>query len=73
MAQTDVDRISLAQLDELRSRGEPVFILDVRKSDAYRDSATVAVGAIRVDPDRAVEIVSGLGLPQNAWLISYCT
>lgn len=68
-----MDRITLDELDDLLRRGEPVFILDARKDDAYRDSATRAAGAIRVPPDRAVETVSALGLPKDAWLVSYCT
>jgi len=67
------DRISLAELDELLRRGEPVFILDARKDDVYQASATQAAGAIRVPLDHAVETVSGLGLPKDAWLVSYCT
>jgi rhodanese-related sulfurtransferase len=68
-----VDRITLVELDELQRRGEQVFILDVRKDDVYQASATMAAGAIRVPPDRAVETVSALGLPKDAWLVSYCT
>jgi len=68
-----MDRITLDELDDLLRRGEPVFILDARKDDAYRDSATRAAGAIRVPPDRAVETVSALGLPKDVWLVSYCT
>jgi len=68
-----VDRISLAQLDDLVRRGERVFLLDVRKESGYRDSATSAAGAIRVPPDRATETVSALGLPHDAWLVSYCS
>jgi rhodanese-related sulfurtransferase len=68
-----MDRIILAELDDLRRRGERVVLLDARKDDAYRDSATQAAGAIRVPPDRAVETVSALGLPKDAWLVSYCT
>jgi sodium/hydrogen antiporter len=67
------DRISLAQLDDLLRRGEPVFILDARKDDPYQGSATRAAGAIRIIPDRATESVSALGLPKDAWLVSYCT
>jgi NhaP-type Na+/H+ or K+/H+ antiporter len=66
------DRISLDQLDDVVRRGERVFILDARKEAAYRDSATRAAGAIRVAPDRATETVSALGLPREAWLVSYC-
>lgn len=73
MEQPIADRISLAQLDDLLRRGEPVSLLDVRKDDAYRDSATQAAGAIRVAPDRATEAVSALGLPKDAWVVSYCT
>jgi rhodanese-related sulfurtransferase len=68
-----MDRISLGELDELLRRGEQVFILDARKDDVYQASATRAAGAIRVPPDRALETVSGLGLPKDAWLVSYCT
>jgi rhodanese-related sulfurtransferase len=68
-----MDRITLAELDELRRKGEKVFLLDARTADAYRNSATQAAGAIRVPPDRATETVSALGLPQDAWLVSYCT
>lgn len=68
-----MDRITLDELDDLLRRGETVFILDARKDDAYRDSATRAAGAMRVPPDRAVETVSALGLPKDAWLVSYCT
>ena len=71
--QTGSDRITAAQLDDLIRRGERVFILDVRKDDPYRHSATKAAGAIRVPPDRATETVSVLGLPFDAWLVSYCT
>lgn len=67
------DRVTLAQLDDLLRRGEPVFLLDVRKEPAYQDSATRAAGAIRVPPDRATETVSALGVPRDAWLVSYCT
>ncbi|MGH7700187.1 MAG: cation:proton antiporter [Gemmatimonadales bacterium] len=64
------DRITLEELDDLRRRGERVVILDARKQDT---DPTRAAGAIRVPPDRAVETVSALGLPRDAWLASYCT
>ncbi|PYP17986.1 MAG: hypothetical protein DMD52_03780 [Gemmatimonadetes bacterium] len=67
------DRISLAQLEDLLHRGERVLLLDVRKDPGYQDSATRAAGAIRVAPDRAAETVTALGLPRDAWLVSYCT
>jgi len=67
------ERITLAQLDDLLRQGASVLILDVRKEPAYQDSATRATGAIRVPPDRATETVSALGLPRDAWLVSYCT
>lgn len=68
-----MERISLDEVDELRRRGQPVFILDARKEDVYQASATQAAGAIRVSPDAAAESVAALGLPRDAWLISYCT
>lgn len=68
-----MDRITFAELDELRRRGETVVLLDTRTEDAFRNSATKAAGAIRVPPDRPTETVSALGLPKDAWLVSYCT
>lgn len=68
-----MDRITLPELDELRRTGGRVFLLDARKDAFYRDSATQAAGAVRIPPDRVVETVSALGLPKDAWLVSYCT
>ena len=66
-------RITLDQLDALTRRGERVVLLDVRTDAAYRDSPVRAAGAVRVPPERAVEVVSSWGLPLDTWLVSYCT
>jgi hypothetical protein len=66
-------RIGPEGLDELVRRGERVALLDVRTDSAYRESAERARGAVRVPPERAVEVVSSWGLPLDTWLVSYCT
>ena len=69
----DPERITLEELDELERRGEQVALLDVRTEGAYRESSERARGAVRVPPDRPVEVVGAWGLPPDAWLVSYCT
>jgi hypothetical protein len=69
----DPERITLEELDGLERRGEQVALLDVRTEGAYRESSERARGAVRVPPDRPVEVVGAWGLPPDAWLVSYCT
>ena len=57
----------------LQSTGEPVVLLDVRPERSYRESAKMAIGAIRFPPDDAVRLARERGLSRVATLILYCT
>jgi sodium/hydrogen antiporter len=67
------DRITLAELQQLQDQGEPVALIDVRTERSYRSSTEMAAGAIRIAPDRAVAALRAAGVPQNAWVVAYCT
>lgn len=66
------DRITLAELQEVRARGEGVVLLDVRKERAWNDSDQKAQGAIRMPPDGAAHRAAELALPRHDWLVAYC-
>ncbi|MEX2283870.1 MAG: cation:proton antiporter [Gemmatimonadota bacterium] len=73
---TDSDpaiRLTLDQLVELQKRGELLHILDVRTEKSFHSDTMMAAGALRINPDNAVEEVRRLGLPADAWLPLYCT
>ena len=72
-AALDAELITLEEVRRLRGTGGPVVVLDVRTARTYNDSDMTAEGAVRVDPDRAVQEARRLGLPRDAWLPSYCT
>jgi sodium/hydrogen antiporter len=57
----------------LQSTGEPVVLLDVRTERSYRESAKMAIGAIRFPPDDAVRLARERGLNRDATLVLYCT
>jgi NhaP-type Na+/H+ or K+/H+ antiporter len=67
------DRINLEQLRRLKLRGEPVVLIDVRTERSYRGSDQIVSGALRISPDRAVAAVREHGVPENAWVVAYCT
>ena len=66
------DRITLAELKELGTRGERVVLLDVRKDRAWNDSDRAAEGAVRLPPDGAAQRAAELALPRHDWLVAYC-
>ncbi|MGH7466568.1 MAG: cation:proton antiporter [Longimicrobiales bacterium] len=66
-------RLTLDELDALRSRAERVHVLDVRTENSFAAERNMAAGALRVNPDYAVAEVKRLGLPRDAWLALYCT
>jgi NhaP-type Na+/H+ or K+/H+ antiporter len=67
------ERITIGELRELRERGEPVTVLDVRTERSYRDDPQIAAGAIRMPPDDAVRLARERGLDQHGTLVLYCT
>jgi sodium/hydrogen antiporter len=67
------DRITLDEVRRLEAAGEPVWLLDVRKERAYRESDVKAKGAIRLSPEGNVaRAAAELALPRHDWLVAYC-
>jgi NhaP-type Na+/H+ or K+/H+ antiporter len=63
------ERITIDELRELKDRGDPVVIVDARKSP---DGET-ARGAVRVHPDDPVREATALRLPKDSTLAIFCT
>jgi len=73
-ADTDIpERITISETLALQSTGEPVVLLDVRTERSYRESAKMAIGALRFPPDDAVRLGRERGLSRDATLVLYCT
>ena len=66
------EQIDLAELQKIQAGGEPVLVLDVRTLRALEASDTTAQGAVRIDPERAVQEAERLHLPKEAWLVAFC-
>jgi hypothetical protein len=66
------DRITLAELKAIQTRGDRVVLLDVRKDRAWNDSDQMAAGAVRLPPDNAAQRAAELALPRHDWLVAYC-
>ena len=65
-------RISLAEVEDLEAKGEPIRMLDVRKARDWNSADTKLAGSIRLDPDHPVESAAEQALPRSDWLIGYC-
>jgi hypothetical protein len=66
------EQIDLAELQRLQGSGEPVMVLDVRTLRSLEASDATAKGAVRIDPERAVQEAERLHLPKEAWLVAFC-
>lgn len=64
--------ITFEELDRLRNSSEEVVVLDVRTERSLETSETMVQDAIRMPPEHVVDQARELGLPKNAWLITYC-
>jgi hypothetical protein len=71
-ADDDVQRITLAELRELRAGGASVTIVDARAERSYGADDIQAVGAVRVAPDDAVRSATAIGLSHHGTLVIYC-
>jgi NhaP-type Na+/H+ or K+/H+ antiporter len=65
-------KLDIAELRSLWDRGEQAVILDVRRERSLEGSETTAQGAVRLDPEHAVDEAKRLHLPREAWLIAFC-
>jgi NhaP-type Na+/H+ or K+/H+ antiporter len=68
----DAERITIAGMRALQQSGQPVLVLDVRSARTYHESDQHAVGALRLDPERAAEQAAERGLPRDAWILAFC-
>ncbi len=66
------ERLSIEELRALWDAGEPVVILDVRTQRSLETSEATARGAIRLDPESAVQEAKRLHLPIGARLVAFC-
>jgi NhaP-type Na+/H+ or K+/H+ antiporter len=67
------ERITPDEVRALLAAGEPVVPIDVRKPDPFAESGLQAAGSRRLSLDGAARDARVLGLPSDAWLVTYCT
>jgi NhaP-type Na+/H+ or K+/H+ antiporter len=66
------ERISFAELAELRERGEPTILVDARAERSYNGNDLRASGSVRVQPDDPVRSALEQRLSKQATLVVYC-
>ena len=66
------ERISIAEVQELQSRGEEVVFVDSRAPRSYNSDDRQITGSVRVPPDDPARTTAQLRLSQHATLVVYC-
>jgi sodium/hydrogen antiporter len=66
------EMIAIDELRALQASGEPLVVADVRTERSARTSELMAAGAVRIDPERAVEEARARSLPRDATIALYC-
>lgn len=66
------ERITFAELAELRERGEPTIVVDARAERSYNGNDLRASGSVRVQPDDPVRSALEQRLSKRATLVVYC-
>jgi sodium/hydrogen antiporter len=66
------EKITIDELRELWSRGEPVTIIDARADRSFRADDVQATGAVRIPPDETVRTATEIGLSHHGTLVIYC-
>jgi NhaP-type Na+/H+ or K+/H+ antiporter len=69
----DRQRITLDELHALSAAHAAVVLADVRTERTHAPSPHQAQGAVRLDPEAPVHRARVLGLPPDAWIVTYCT
>lgn len=69
---TDPEYIEVSDLEALQRTGVPVVVCDARTDRTFNESALLARGAVRLNPDRAVLEAGERGLPRDAVLAVFC-
>ncbi|HVN40307.1 MAG TPA: cation:proton antiporter [Myxococcota bacterium] len=67
------DEIRIDEVKALREVGAPVVLADVRREAVWLESQEIVDGAVRIDPRQPADSARRLGLPQDAWIVLYCT
>jgi NhaP-type Na+/H+ or K+/H+ antiporter/rhodanese-related sulfurtransferase len=67
------DEIRIDEVKALREVGAPVVLVDVRREAVWLESQEIVAGAVRIDPQQPADSARRLGLPQDAWIVLYCT
>jgi hypothetical protein len=66
------ERITIDELRALLDSLEPVVIGDARKPRSADGSASMARGAVRIDPESAVASARALAIPPESTIALYC-
>jgi NhaP-type Na+/H+ or K+/H+ antiporter len=66
------ERITIAEMQELKRAGAPLVVADVRTDRTYQQDDLQAEGAIRLPPDDAVRRARELGLDNHGTVVLYC-
>jgi sodium/hydrogen antiporter len=66
------DLITIPEMRAIQQSGAPHLVLDVRAERSLAASDLLAQGAVRIQPDRAVEHLKELGVPRQTWLFAFC-
>jgi hypothetical protein len=70
-AQSEITRVTVAQVKDWMAEGKPLGIIDARSASAWNAGTTKAAGAIRVPPR---DVAAHLGdVPTDRTLVVYCT
>ncbi|HVH17217.1 MAG TPA: cation:proton antiporter [Myxococcota bacterium] len=67
------DEIRIDEVKALLGVGAPVLVGDVRREGEWASAETLAGGAVRITPDMAADDARRLGIPQDAWVVLYCS
>jgi NhaP-type Na+/H+ or K+/H+ antiporter len=71
-AESIPERITVAELQALWQRGEPVLVIDARTERTYALDEWRARDAVRLPPDDAVRAARALALTTRSTLVVYC-
>jgi NhaP-type Na+/H+ and K+/H+ antiporter len=72
LAGASAGTLTIAELRAVQDAGETIVVADVRTLRTIRDSELAAAGAIRLDPERAVEEAQAQDVPKDALIALYC-
>jgi NhaP-type Na+/H+ or K+/H+ antiporter/rhodanese-related sulfurtransferase len=72
-APQDGPTLTVSQVLQRQDQGESVLILDARSHKAFVESNQTLPGAMRIDPDRAAELLLSKETPEDTLIIAFCT